>query len=48
MNGAPTRYRIVVEDIAEPGTGADRFSITTDSGYGASGLLTAGNVQVHQ
>ena len=48
VNGAPTRYRIVVEDIAESGAGADRFSMTTDSGYGASGPLTAGNVQVHE
>lgn len=48
VNGASTRYRIVVEDIAESGAGADRFSITTDSGYGASGSLTAGNVQVHE
>lgn len=48
VNGEPTRYRIVVEDNAESGGGADRFSITTDSGYAASGLLTAGNVQVHE
>lgn len=48
VNGASTRYRIVVEDIAESGAGADRFSITTDSGYAASGSLTAGNIQVHE
>jgi hypothetical protein len=48
VNGELTRYRIVVEDNAESGAGADRFSITTDSGYAASGLLTAGNIQVHQ
>jgi hypothetical protein len=47
VNGEPTRYRIVVEDNAESGRGADTFTITTDSGYGASGVLTAGNVQVH-
>lgn len=48
VNGEPTSYRVVVEDNAEPGSGADRFSITTDTGYSASGLLAAGNVQVHQ
>lgn len=47
VNGVMTTYRIVVEDGAESGAGVDRFSITTDSGYTASGLLTAGNVQVH-
>jgi hypothetical protein len=48
LNGELTKYRIVVEDNAESGSGADRFTITTDSGYSASGLLTAGNIQVHQ
>lgn len=48
VNGELTTYRIVVEDNAESGGGADRFSITTDSGYSASGSLTAGNIQVHQ
>lgn len=48
VNGASTRYRIVVEDNAESGEGTDRFSIETDSGYVASGILTAGNVQVHE
>jgi len=47
VNGVRTGYRIVVEDNADPGAGADRFTMTTDLGYGASGLLTAGNVQVH-
>lgn len=48
VNGEPTRYRIVVEDNADSGGGADRFSIATDSGYAASGSLTAGNIQVHE
>lgn len=48
VNGESTGYRIVVEDNAESGEGTDRFSITTDSGYTASGILTAGNVQVHE
>jgi hypothetical protein len=48
VNGATTRYRIVVEDQGEPGRGVDRFSISTDSGYAASGALVAGNIQVHE
>ena len=48
VNGTATTYRIVVEDNDESGAGSDRFSITTGSGYSASGLLTAGNIQVHK
>jgi hypothetical protein len=48
VNGEATTYRIVVEDNAESGSGGDRFSITTGSGYSASGSLKAGNVQVHK
>jgi hypothetical protein len=47
VNGAPTVYRIDVDDNAEPGAGSDTFKITTFSGYSASGLLTQGNVQIH-
>jgi hypothetical protein len=45
--GAPTTYKITVVDNGEPGTGADTFSITTASGYAASGTLSGGNIQVH-
>jgi hypothetical protein len=45
VNGVATNYRIDVDDLAEPGTG-DTFKIQTDSGYTASGVLTAGNIQV--
>ena len=47
VNGVPTTYQIGVDDNAEPGTGADTFTITTASGYTATGVLTQGNIQVH-
>jgi hypothetical protein len=48
VDGTPTNYRMAVADNAEPGIGADTFSISTDSGYTANGDLTQGNVQVHR
>lgn len=42
-----TLYRIEVIDNGEPGN-SDFFSILTASGYTASGILTQGNIQVHQ
>ena len=47
VNGTATTYRIDVQDNAEPGAGADTFSIQTVSGYTASGALVNGNIQVH-
>ena len=47
VNGAPTTYRIIVDDNGEPGAGRDMFSISTASGYTATGVLTDGNIQVH-
>jgi hypothetical protein len=47
VNGEATRYRIDVDDNGEPGAGRDTFKISTDSGYTASGVLTNGNVQIH-
>ena len=41
-----TTYVIRVVDNGEPGT-ADTFSITTASGFSASGTLSGGNIQVH-
>jgi len=37
----------VVDDNGEPGAGLDAFSISTGTGYVASGVLTQGNIQVH-
>jgi hypothetical protein len=48
VNGVETTYQILVDDEAESGAGADSFTITTTSGYSASGVLTQGNIQVHQ
>ena len=47
VDGAATRYRIVLEDRGEPGT-ADRFAMSTDSGFSADGVIGAGNIQVHR
>lgn len=47
VNGQPTHYRIEAVDETEPGQGFDQFSIQTASGYTASGVLAAGNLQVH-
>ena len=47
INGAPTTYRIDVDDFGEPGTGHDTFKIQTGSGYRAGGVITNGNIQVH-
>jgi hypothetical protein len=46
-NGVATTYVIHVVDNGDPGKGNDTFSITTASGYSASGTLTAGNIKIH-
>jgi hypothetical protein len=43
-----TNYVIYVQDNGEPGIGRDTFSILTATGYSKSGILTAGNIQVHR
>lgn len=47
VNGAATSYVIDTTDVADPGSGADTFSISTATGYSASGTVTQGNVQIH-
>jgi hypothetical protein len=47
VNGALTTYRITIDDKGEPGAGIDTFTITTTSGYTATGVLTDGNIQIH-
>jgi hypothetical protein len=47
VNGVATTYRIAVDDNGEPGGGQDMFTISTASGYSASGTLSQGNIQVH-
>ncbi len=48
VNGVRTRYRIDVDDIDESGIGRDTFTIHTDTGYVAGGILTSGNIQLHK
>jgi hypothetical protein len=47
VNGSETRYRIDVDDLEEPGRFRDTFSIITESGYAATGVVTQGNIQIH-
>jgi hypothetical protein len=47
-NGVETTFTIEIDDLGEPGIGRDRFSITTGTGFSRSGVLTAGNIQIHQ
>ena len=47
VNGTPTTYVIDTQDLADSGIGTDTFSISTGTGYTASGTLTQGNVQIH-
>jgi hypothetical protein len=48
VDGCSTTYRIDVQDNADPGVGTDTFTITTACGFSATGVLTQGNIQVHQ
>jgi hypothetical protein len=48
LDGIAARYTIDVTDNGEPGIGKDTFSIVTSTGVSDSGVLTAGNIQVHQ
>jgi hypothetical protein len=46
INEAAIAYRIDVDDLDEPGAGHDTFTILTDSGYTAGGILSGGNIQI--
>ena len=46
-NGVMTSFTIDVDDLGEPGTGTDRFAITTGTGFSRSGVLSSGNIQIH-
>ena len=48
VNGAPAYFKIVFTDNDPSADGADTFSIITQSGYALTGVLTQGNIQVHQ
>jgi subtilisin family serine protease len=49
-NGSACQFTITLEDNADPGTGADRFTLqwvtAAGASFRASGLLTAGNILV--
>jgi len=47
VNGVATNYQIDVEDLADPGAAVDTFTIVTDAGYAASGVVEHGNIQVN-
>lgn len=48
VNGVMTTYRIDVDDLGEPGRNRDTFTIETGTGFTATGVLEAGNIQIHQ
>jgi hypothetical protein len=48
VNGVAATYRVDVEDIGEPGKDRDTFVLQTSTGYSTGGVITQGNVQVHQ
>ena len=47
VDGAPTTYRIDVDDAGGPAVGGDTFTIQTGTGFTATGVLAGGNVQFH-
>jgi len=47
LDTTPTRYQIEAFDDDSSGTNSDTFSITTDSGYSAAGVVTHGSIEVH-
>jgi hypothetical protein len=47
VDGASTTYRIDVDDLGGPASGADTFTIQTGNGFTASGVLAGGNIQIH-
>jgi hypothetical protein len=47
VNGVATNYRIDVDDLADPGALSDTFTIETESGYTATGIVEHGNIQIN-
>lgn len=47
INGAAGTYIVDLEDLNEPGKGADSFALTLSNGYTAFGKLAGGNLQIH-
>jgi len=46
-NGVMTSFTVDIDDLGEPGTGTDRFAITTGTGFSRSGVLSSGDIQTH-
>ena len=46
INGVAGTYEVVVSDKGEPGR-SDTFTLTTSTGYSATGNLVGGNIQLH-
>jgi hypothetical protein len=46
-NNVQTTFTVIAEDKAESGRGQDTFSIELGTGYSKSGVLQAGNIQIH-
>jgi hypothetical protein len=47
QNGQEITFRVDVDDLANPGAGRDTFTIQTDGGYLATGVLTEDNIEIH-
>jgi hypothetical protein len=47
INGLAMHFRIEADDNCDSGAGCDTFTIQTDTGYSAGGVLQRGNIQVH-
>jgi hypothetical protein len=48
QNGTITTFTIDVDDLGEPAAALDRFAIKTGLGYSRSGVLSSGDIQVHE
>ena len=47
-DGVSHIFNAVAEDLAEPGDGVDKFSITDDLGYSKSGVIDEGEIKISQ
>jgi hypothetical protein len=46
-NGTTTSFQITVQDIGDPGSGPDTFSIQLGTGYSRSGVVQGGAIEIH-
>jgi hypothetical protein len=45
-NGTTTSFQITVQDVGDPGSGQDTFSIQI-TGYSKSGVVQGGAIEIH-